>query len=268
MNIKLFIACHKLCDTPKDELYLPLHVGAEGKQSFGFTQDNTGDNISIKNPLFCELTGLYWCNKNLDYDFLGLVHYRRYFTLKSKSYIKQNGELNSVLTKEECEDLLNKYKIIVPKKRNYYIESLYSHYSHTFDENHLIETKNIIKEIHPSYLSVFDKTLRQRSAYIFNMFIMNKELVNEYCDWLFSILFELEKRIDTINMTAFEKRYIGRVSERLFNVWLNYKLDNKELNKEDIKEIPYMYIGQINWNKKIISFLKAKLFNKKYEESF
>ena len=268
MDIKVFIACHKLCDLPKDELYLPIHVGSTGKESFGFIQDNSGDNISDKNPLYSELTGLYWCHKNLDYDYLGLVHYRRFFTLKSKSYIKENGALNSVLSKQECEELLNKYKIILPKKRNYYIETLYSHYAHTFDESHLIETRNIINELCPNYLDIYDKTLKQTSAYIFNMFIMGKDLVNEYCEWLFPILFELEKRIDISNMTAFHKRYIGRISERLFNVWLNYKLTNKELNKEDIKEIPYLYIGDINWKKKITSFIKAKLFNKKYEESF
>lgn len=81
----IFVACHKKCDTPKDPVYLPLHVGAEGKEPIGFTPDNTGDNISSQNPIFCELTGLYWCWKNLQYDYLGLVHYRRYFTLKSKA---------------------------------------------------------------------------------------------------------------------------------------------------------------------------------------
>ena len=74
----IFVACHKKCDTPKDAIYLPLHVGAEGKDPIGFTPDNTGDNISSQNPIFCELTGLYWCWKNLQYDYLGLVHYRRY----------------------------------------------------------------------------------------------------------------------------------------------------------------------------------------------
>ena len=72
---------------PKDEMYLPVHVGAEGKDDIGYQKDNTRDNISVKNPFFCELTGLYWAWKNLDADYIGLAHYRRHFT--SKKLIKE-----------------------------------------------------------------------------------------------------------------------------------------------------------------------------------
>ncbi len=67
---------------PNDDIYLPLHVGAKGKKSLGYTQDDTGKNISGKNPYFCELTGLYWAVNNLDADYIGLVHYRRHFSTK------------------------------------------------------------------------------------------------------------------------------------------------------------------------------------------
>ena len=66
MNIKILVAAHKNYWMPEDSVYLPLHVGAEGKSDLGYTKDNTGDNISAKNPNFCELTGLYWAWKNLE----------------------------------------------------------------------------------------------------------------------------------------------------------------------------------------------------------
>ena len=69
-------------------------------------------------------------------------------------------------------------------------------------------------------------------------------------------------------MTAFEKRYAGRVSERLFNVWLNRQLETGVLKKEDIHELPYLYLGEVDWPRKIRSFLMAKLFHKKYDKSF
>ena len=60
MNIQVIVATHKPYAMPADDMYLPLHVGAEGKEPIGFTGDNTGDHISEKNATFCELTGLYW----------------------------------------------------------------------------------------------------------------------------------------------------------------------------------------------------------------
>ena len=85
MKVTVVVATHKPYGMPADPLYLPLHVGAEGKESIGFAGDNTGEHISAKNPQFCELTGLYWAWKNLDADHLGLVHYRRYFGSPKKT---------------------------------------------------------------------------------------------------------------------------------------------------------------------------------------
>ena len=82
LNIKIMVAAHKPYWMPQDDVYMPIHVGCEGKESIGFTGDNTGDNISTKNPHYCELTALYWAWKNLQADYTGLVHYRRYFTNK------------------------------------------------------------------------------------------------------------------------------------------------------------------------------------------
>lgn len=267
-NIKVFIACHKQCDVPSDPLYLPLHVGAEGKESIGFERDDSGINISNKNPIFCELTGLYWCWKNLDCDYLGLSHYRRYFTLKDKSYQKKHGELNSVLTFNEASQLLDTYDILLPKKRNYYISTIYNHYDSTFDGKQLDSTRAIIQQKYPQYIDSFDWYMKQHKGYVFNMYIMKKEYSDAYCKWLFDILFELEKKIDISKMSTFEKRYAGRISERLLNVWLHYQMESGNISKNKIHEIPYLYIGDVNWNKKIKGFLMAKFFGKKYDQSF
>lgn len=80
MKIVMIVAAHKAYRMPEDPMYLPLHVGKAGKSlELGFQGDDTGDNISEKNPEYCELTGLYWAWKNLDADYIGLSHYRRYF---------------------------------------------------------------------------------------------------------------------------------------------------------------------------------------------
>ena len=115
--------------------------------------DNEGENISIKNPYFCELTGLYWAWKNLPNDYLGLIHYRRFFTTKGCFERKNQPLDNLYLTHKEASDLLADYDVIVPSKRNYYIETLYSHYANTLHAEHLDITREIISEKCGEYLS-------------------------------------------------------------------------------------------------------------------
>ena len=160
-NIQIMIACHKPCDVPTESIYLPMHVGSVGKEVIpGFTRDDSGDNISEKNPVYCELTGLYWAWKHLECDYLGLVHYRRYFTEKSKTDQKRKDAMECVLTRKEIVDLLNQYRVLLPKKRQYYVESIYSHYAHTFDGNQLDETRRILVEHYPDYVEAFDHVMK------------------------------------------------------------------------------------------------------------
>ena len=75
-NIKIIVATHKEFIMPQDkDLYLSLHVGCEGKKDLGLQGDNTGDNISVLNPYYCELTGLYWAWKNLEFGTLSSLFY-------------------------------------------------------------------------------------------------------------------------------------------------------------------------------------------------
>lgn len=261
MNVKIIVAAHKLYEMPEDTLYLPVHVGSAGKSPLPYQPDDTGDNISAKNPSYCELTGLYWAWKNLDCDYLGLAHYRRHFTVRSKSYLKKHAPMECVLTSEELQRLIPKYKIIVPKKRKYYIETLYSHYAHTHYAEHLDITREIICEKYPEYVGVFDQVMKQTSGYMFNMYIMERSLSDAYCEWLFDILFELEKRIGKQSYSAFQGRFYGRVSEIIFNVWLAKQ-------SCAVKEIGCLHMEKINWWKKGTAFLKAKFGKKKYEGSF
>ena len=257
-NIKIVIATHKKYKMPEDEMYLPLHVGSEGKEDLGYQKDNTGENISLKNPYFCELTGLYWAWKNLNADYIGLAHYRRHFMYTKKS---NNDKFLNVLTYKEASDLLEKNDVILPKKRNYIIETLYNHYKHTMYVEPLDETRNIIKKLYPDYLDEFDNLKKRRSAHMFNMFIMKKEIFDDYCKWLFDILFELEKRVDNTQYDNFHARFYGRISELLLDVYLRK-------NNIGYKEINFIYMEKINKLAKIKGFLMAKLGGKKYGKSF
>lgn len=261
-NIKILVATHKKYKMPADtSVYLPIHVGCEGKEDLGFQGDNSGENISTLNPYYCELTGLYWAWRNLDCDYLGLVHYRRYFTKITKGYNESINIDDVILNRYEIEELLESSEVIVPKRRKYYIETLYSHYDHTFDGTHLDLARTIIEMKSPEYLPSFEKVMKQRSGYMFNMFIMKKELADDYFTWLFPILDSMYESMDLSGLTDFEARLFGRVSEILLNVWL----DKNDLK---IKEVPFMYMDKVNLFKKGMSFLMAKFFGKKIWTEF
>lgn len=267
MNVKIIIAAHKKYQMPKDEMYLPVHVGAAGKEGIGYQRDDEGENISELNPYFCELTGLYWAWKNIKNDYIGLVHYRRHFSLHPYG----KDKWNAVLKQNEIKKDLGIKKAFVPSKRWYFIETLYSHYAHTHYAIQLDETRRIIEERYPEYLGSFDKAVKQRWGYMFNMMIMEKGLFDSYCSWLFDILFELRARIGKeaeIKLDKYQGRFYGRISEILFNVWLEEQKKSRKLKKTEIKEIPLIHMEDINWLKKGTAFLKAKFKGEKYSGSF
>ena len=246
-DVKVIVATHKKYWMPSDKLYVPVRVGAEGKEeNFGFTPDNTGENISNKNANYCELTGLYWAWKNLNCEFLGLVHYRRHFTL-----MKGTGDRRDALTLDQVRGLLADVDVLLPKKRNYWIESNYQQYVHAHHAEDLDETRRIIEEKYSEYLEAYDSCMKKTTGHRFNMFIMKKELVNQYCAWLFDILFELEKRLDISDYSANDKRVFGFVSERLLDVWL-------ETNKIPYRDIPYIFLEKENWITKGVNFILRK----------
>lgn len=246
-DIKIIIATHKSYQMPKDSMYLPIHVGAEGKADLGYLKDNSGDNISEKNANYCELTGLYWAWKNLDADYIGLAHYRRHFCLKSS----KGDKWQKILTKEQLEPLLQKHDIILPNPRNYFIETNYDQYVHAHHAEDLDTTRQILQERYPDYLPIYDDYMKRTIGHRFNMFIMKKEIFDAYCSWLFEILFELEKRLDISDYSKNDARVFGFVSERLIDVWI-------ENNKLSYLEMPVEFMEKENWLKKGSAFLKRK----------
>ena len=236
MIIKIVIAAHKGFVPPGGPLFLPLQVGAADKTSIGFARDDTGDNISSRNPSYCELTGLYWAWKNLaDVDAVGLCHYRRFFKASPE-------EIVSRLSQADC---------ILPKKRNYFIETTYSQYAHAHHAADLDTVRAIIAERHPRYLVAFGAVMKSTKGHRFNMLIMKRPLLDRYCAWLLDVLFELEKRLDISAYSPYDRRVFGFVGERLLDVWIR-------ANGIPYAELPVLHTESQHWPTKIIRFLKRK----------
>ena len=252
MNIKLIVASHKKYWMPTDDVYLPLHVGREGKDDLGYVGDNTGDNISKENANYCELTGLYWAWKNLECDYLGLCHYRRYFG--KKIYIGNTEKRKqNIFLREDYERLLKNCDVILPKQRHYYVETVRSQYVHAHSARDLDEIERIIGELCPEHLRPFRVIMSLRKLHLWNMFVMKKSIADEYCQWLFNILFTYEKWMDANGLSNEKNRLFGFIAERLLDVWLY----NKNLKTT---EVDVVMLEKVNWFKKGSDFLRRKFF--------
>ena len=246
MKIQIVVAVHREYRMPDDPLYLPVQAGRALHAPLNFLGDDSGENISIKNQHYCELTCLYWAWKNLDADAIGLCHYRRYFAGKPFG-----NRWDRLLTAAQAEEMLDKAPVILPKKRNYFIETGWSQYAHAHHVEDLILTRAILSERWPAYVSAFDKTLGRTSGHRFNMFIMRHEILDRYCRWLFAVLAELENRLDISNYSTYDQRVFGFVAERLLDVWI-------ETEQIPYRECPVIHMESQHWLKKGTAFLKRK----------
>lgn len=267
----LVVATHKRYRMPESDLYLPVQVGAAGKPDLGYQRDDEGEHISPKNPHFCELTGLYWAYRNIDAEYWGLVHYRRYLGRPTVLPVPLPGfgrgekavkaKYDRVLSERDVECLLGRHDVIVPRKQRYVIETIASHYAHTHNVSDLDETRRVLEDLYPQYVADWDAVMAHRSAHMFNMFVMRGDQARAYCAWLFDVLFELERRIDVSRYDAFHARLFGRVSEFMLDVWIRH-------HHLRCAEVPVVYMGRIDWPRKIASFVKARFAGVKYERSF
>lgn len=250
MNIKILVAAHKPYWMPDDDVYLPIQVGASGKDSLGWQRDDEGENISAKNPNYCELTALYWAWKNLDADYIGLCHYRRYFSHNTYTQDPEKKK-QAIFRRRDYESLLKNADAILPVKRNYYIETVRSQYEHAHNKNDLAQAEILLRDMYPKYQQAFEHVMAQRQLYITNMFVMKRHNFDDYCGWLFPLLEAIEPRITLMGRNPYEARAMGFLAERLFNVWL-FKQSLR------ICEADVVFLERINWLKKGGDFLKRK----------
>lgn len=219
MDTRIYIMTHKEFDVPQVEGYLPLQVGCAGKEKLGYLRDDIGDHISEKNASYCELTGLYWAWKNVECDIIGLSHYRRYL-IKGETESSSLSLEEKLLDKDYIEACLEKYDLIVPNSGMSAGANVLSQYVEHHRAADWVECGKVIAERHPEYYPAFTWNQRCNFISLGNMFIGRKALMDEYCEWLFDILFELEKRIDISDSDTYQKRVFGFLAERLFRVWM------------------------------------------------
>ncbi|HIT95452.1 MAG TPA: DUF4422 domain-containing protein, partial [Candidatus Aphodousia faecavium] len=265
-NISIYICYHKNSERLESCIFKPIHVGrliasSDVRRALSdISGDDSGENISNKNASYCELTAQYWAWKNdVNSEYIGFFHYRRHldFNLNNKEnetdrwgvineeritkdYILRRGLLDSNISK-----IVSDYDLITVAPWN--VENAgsknnYDHYQHSDKKLHIEDYDKaieILKKLYPQYTKSAEVYNSSKFGYYTNIFIMKRDLFNEYSQFLFSILFELEQSLDLSGYNKEEKRVFGYISEWLFGIFLTYK---KQTNSEKILELNRIFI--------------------------
>lgn len=248
-NAKILVCCHKKDIMATQEPYLPIQLGkALTDVDLGITSDDSGENISIKNRSYCELTGIYWAWKNLqETNIIGLCHYRRYFDFHG---ICQHFKPYTIFPSSTFPDInlsipdtimeeVYKGAIILPRQENYPMSSMmqFNNMHSSIDMNIITD---IIKAEFDDYYSraVWKVLVTNNKLSLCNMFIMNWTCFDAYCQWLFHILEKAESIIDISHYSPYQQRFYGFLAERLLNVWVYAE-------KKKIIRYPMIFISDL-----------------------
>lgn len=263
IDCKVYIAFHQKGEIITNDLsYTALQVGKSiTNMQLDIQNDATGDTISNKNGIYSELTGWYWIWKNQKHDFIGTAHYRRYFTSAPVSFTRNIGKLflylirlkkkrhgllyvknsqkwhQKILSTSEIQSFMNEFDAILPQKKKFKY-SVFEQYARRHNKKDIVLTRAILKEKYTNYVETFDAIFNGNEMYSFNMFILPWHLFDSYMNWLFTILFELEKRSDINLADKYQKRVCAFMAERLQTVWITH-------NNLKIKELPVLYFKKL-----------------------
>lgn len=242
-NIKIYIACHKDCEALQSDILKPIQVGAAlaSRRIEDFIGDDAGENISAKNARYCELTAQYWAWKHSEADYVGFMHYRRYFsfaerTLTSDAYnnvfyptVRGAHERDLCLNDEAIRGKLEGYDLMLPypldlSKEGHAANTVYKHYA-TSPGHHIEDFDfccDYIRGHYPAYVPAMEEYCASSHAYFLNMYVMRRELFDRYCEWLFPILDAFDAQRNYENDSVTELRTPGFLAERLFGVWFTH----------------------------------------------
>ena len=249
MQTKIYVVTHKQTYIPDNECYVPIIVGNHSVSYDNAVHDNTGINISQKNPSYCELTALYWIWKNVqDEGYYGLSHYRRYF-------VNRYCRNSTFFDHRKIRRYFRKYDIVLPFPQYWNPHTVGQQLLESSMRQHNYDLiKCAIARLYPDYLPSFETVFSSHYASYCNMFILPKKaMLDDYCKWLFDILFEIEMHVDLSGASDYEKRIYGFISERLLNVWVH----------KNALKVKYLEIhdGKTKSSKKRLFIMKLEAIN-------
>ena len=278
-KLKVLVSYHKPSTLIKNDIFVPIHVGRalkdneskDGKINLddynwlldNMIGDNTGDNISLKNREYCELTGIYWAWKNYEKlgnpEYIGFMHYRRFLIFNEYEYDKYSQDILEKTYREifidkiddeklkkygidekYINEYINKYDVILPLKSELKLLNINSA-REDYEKNipgvnvqDYDSMVNIIIKSHPEYKKYILEQINTSRRYFYQLFIIRKDLFFDYCNFLFSVLKELESIIDISNYSINGKRTLGYLGEALFDCYMRKLIDSPNIKYKEL----------------------------------
>lgn len=261
-NIKLYISTFQTADRATDDIFCPVSAGAAlyaPQTPCAELCDNTGEQISVRNPQYCELTVQYWAWKNRTFDVGGLMHRRRWFDFSDPSPLacdqpKRRARPYRIYAvpdtatrrkigadRQHIDGLTQRYRMLAPLRERLF-ESVTSFYNRndrrTFDDLGLLQ--EVIREASPDYRDAARQYFSGSEAYFCNLFAADREIFCQYSEWLFGILAEYEQRKPA---GQFYPREQGKLAERLFGVYMTHLRQETDVTWA---ELPRAHFAQLD----------------------
>ena len=208
-------------------LYVPINSGnlavptkSDFAKKYIHFEDEMKDNIAHLNSKLNEMTAIYayWKNLMKDVDYIGFNHYRRMFRIEDLNDISEY-------------DVIDAKPIPMVFNMSYFTGSPIPNYVHTDIKNgyaicHKIEDWNKMEELlkkTPYYVDFEEWSKQNCLTSSCNMFVMKKKIFEEYCNFVFPILFDLEQKINLEGRDLYQKRCLAFLSERLTSLFIYSK---------------------------------------------
>jgi hypothetical protein len=202
----------------------PIQVGAAlTSERVAEIVDSDGDNISLKNVNYSELTALYWLWKhklesqntdtltggiNDSSKYYGLVHYRRILEVSDKDLLRLSG---------------NDIDVVLPYPMPY-LPDIHAHHERYLKPVDWEALLTALRELQPEYAEKLPEIFSQQYLYNYNIMLAKKTVLRDYCRWLFPILQRTEELSEPKGWERAD-RYIGYMGENLTTL---YFMANKD----------------------------------------
>ncbi len=238
-NIRIFVTAHKNVDRFDSDIMQPVQVGPKNERFPWAFHDDEGENIADLNPRYCELTTQYWAWKNINADYYGFCHYRRYFDFSETvheenafgeimdDYIDAKAAKEYGLDDNNIAHVVKQYDVITTPFGD--LDEIINKYGSPralweaaplLHDDDLKRCYQILCAMYPDYRKDAQDFFNGNKACFCNMFIMKKEIFFDYCSWMFPILEEFDRNTDYSTYSKEALRTPGHLSERLLNIYL------------------------------------------------